>query len=218
MEPLGIGSSGNIVYVGSGKDGRVDLFKLKGWRIEREGTSLGQGAGEFIRPVAIAVSPVTGLIHVADVNQPEVQVYDPNTLEKVGTVGTGVTKAPCGLAFNAAGDLFVSDMMDGLVYKFAVDGTYTKFTRQGKYDGYTVRPFGLAVDDLGQVYVVDAYYGRVQVYQPSSAWIGNIGAIGRGPGLMETPLHLVVQPVTNRMWVTDTTDMEVESFDPSTGQ
>jgi DNA-binding beta-propeller fold protein YncE len=76
----------------------------------------------------------------------------------------------------------------------------------------------LTQDDVGQVYVVDAYYGRVQIYAPSGAWIRDIGTIGRGPGLTEVPLHAVVDPLARRLYVSDSTDHEVETYDTTEGQ
>jgi DNA-binding beta-propeller fold protein YncE len=215
MEPLGIALApkNRRVYIGSGKDGRVDAFTIKGRNVSASIGGLGVGDGEFQRPVAIAVSPLTREAYVADVKRGDVRIYAPKTLQQVGSVGAGTLTSPCGLAFDSQGNLFVSDMMEGEVYKFLADGTYTGwFTRQGADPGETVRPIGLAVDGQDQVYVVDAFFGRVQTYSPSGQWLGDIGTIGTGPGLMRTPLDVAMHRGQARLYVSDSEGLELESF------
>ncbi len=210
-EPLGLALSASRALVGSGTHGSVEVLDLRG----RPQGALGAGQGEFLRPSDLAVSPVDGTILVVDSERREVALYDPVTLARTGTVGSGILTSPAAVAVAADGTIFIGDMVRGVVDRFNPAGAWLgSFTTFGSRPGQTVRPMGIDFDAAGRVYVVDSFLDQVLVYQPDGTFQTALGGFGTGPGLMRNPLDVWVDPATGVVWVTDSGDRELESFPP----
>ena len=58
--------------------------------------------------------------------------------------------------------------------------------------GAFYQPWGTAVDQRGNVYVLDAGNHRIQVFDRDGGFLRSIGRRGQGPGEMETPTSIVI--------------------------
>ncbi len=107
-------------------------------------------------PVEIAVDPRGGFGIV----------HGERWIRHVDRSGTITTVAefqqPTALAYDSAGNLFVSELLGGVKRRDAATGAITT------YAGFN-RPHGLAVAPEGTVYVADTFNNRVQRISPSGA-------------------------------------------------
>ena len=98
--------------------------------------------------------------------------------------------SPGGVAADRNGVVYIADTEDQRIRRLAVDGTMTTFAGNGESgfsgDGGPAvaaelwRPYGVAVDSKGQVYVLN---GQVFVYDPSGRLLGRIDVPERPIGL-----------------------------------
>jgi sugar lactone lactonase YvrE len=107
-------------------------------------------------PVEIAVDPRGGfgIVH----GEQWVRHVDPS-----GTISTVAEfQQPTALAYDSAGNLFVSELLGGVKRRDAATGAVTT------YAGFN-RPHGLAVAADGTVYVADTFNNRVQRISPGGS-------------------------------------------------
>ncbi|HTC58832.1 MAG TPA: hypothetical protein VK691_01815 [Solirubrobacteraceae bacterium] len=173
--PVGVAVSqaGGRVYVVDRGNGRVEYFGSSG---KYEGQFDGSDApgGPLLEPTAIAVDQSDGDVWVADSGHNVVDefsgegVYVPGSQLSGTPTGEGGTIVPFsdpdGVAVSPAGsglfggDLYVSDHENHLVDIFGAGGAYvSQFSPES-------RPWGLAIDAEGNVYVSEAGAGSVKEY------------------------------------------------------
>jgi 6-bladed beta-propeller len=81
---------------------------------------------------------------------------------------------------------------------------------------YQVPPHGLAFDQAGQIYVLDAGNKRIQVFDEAGSHVRTIGREGRGPGEFQFPASFTIEG-TGVMAVHDFGKRAILRFD-STGE
>jgi sugar lactone lactonase YvrE len=126
----------------------------------------------------LTVDP-TGNLYVADTGRNRILVFSPagallRTIGRPGTDLGGLTQ-PMMADFGPDGSLFIADWENGRVASWnaaldPLDAWPTGF-----------RPFGVAVDQIGRVYVPDAEKRRVLAYTPRGAVLGEFGGPGSPP-------------------------------------
>jgi sugar lactone lactonase YvrE/TolB-like protein len=84
--------------------------------------------------------------------------------------------------------------------------------RQGLGSGDFVKPFGIAADGLGNIYVADTYNNRIQVFDNSGTFLKAWGQKGTGFGSFVTPYDVAVDGEGN-VYVADTGNYRVQRFD-----
>jgi DNA-binding beta-propeller fold protein YncE len=118
----------------------------------------------------------SGNIYAADTGRNRILVFSPTgqLLKQIGHSGSdlGGFTQPMMLAFAPDGSFYVADWENSRIEHFNANYEAT--------DAWSVgfRPFGVAVDGLGRVYVPDADHQRVEVYSAQGAPLGEMGAPG----------------------------------------
>lgn len=173
------------------------------------------------KPVGLSVGP-DGNVYVPDTHYHRVVVYSPTGQEirKFGGRGSGPGQFiwPTDVAFDAAGDTYVSEYGDNdRIQVFAPDGTVRRsFGAFGTGDGQFMRPQSLLIDrDL--VYVTDACNNRIAVFRTDGAFVRNMGGVGSGPGEFRFPFGLDLD-ADGRLVVAEFGNNRVQLIDKETGK
>ncbi len=114
------------------------------------GHSTNQALSLYIAPAPPAVSAENVFVAAGDGN-----VYEYTTNGVQSTFASGLGGDEEGLAFDSAGNLFVSDASDSAIYKFTTNGAQSTFA-----SGLNT-PRGLAFDSAGNLYEADAGSGNI---------------------------------------------------------
>lgn len=177
-------------------------------RMDMNGNGLGTiGEGLFKRPTGLARDPERGHIYVADTHAHDIKVFDDEgrLLRVLGHrgEGDGEFNFPTHLCFSQ-GELYVTDTMNNRVQVFSAEGEIIarKFGQRGLYVGQMVRPKGVAVDEEGNVYVVESYFDHLLVYDRSGQFLIGIGGTGAATGKFYLPAGVWVDS-RNRVFVAD---------------
>ncbi|MCK6475741.1 MAG: hypothetical protein L6Q35_02800, partial [Phycisphaerales bacterium] len=92
----------------------------------------------------------------------------------------------------------------------------TEFGTKGDMPGYFSQPKGLGVDSSDRLFVVDANFEAVQVFDVAAdrpVLLMTFGREGRGPGEFWLPSGLHVDK-EGKIWVADTYNRRVQVFAP----
>ena len=152
------------------------------------------GVEEKWRPVdAMAYE---GRLYVVDGVNGAVRVFDlasGRQVKRIGDSGDERLQRPTNLAFDAAGDLLVSDIGRFQVVRYDRDGHFQGTVGQlGDNLGHFARPKGIAVDRDGHLLAVDAAFNNVQLFDPEGRLLMFFGAPGEGPGGLQLPAKVTI--------------------------
>jgi hypothetical protein len=169
--PAGVAADGRgRVYVSDGGNARVQVFDRDGRFLGAWGGP-GTGAGRFRRPGALAVDGA-GRVAVADRWDDRIQVFDRDGrfLEAWRVTGSGRPGdfddlLASGLGFEGRGDLIVAGAGAQVQQLDRAGRALRAWRADWRGQGRLVRPAGVAVDELGDVYVADAGAGRVAKFR-----------------------------------------------------
>jgi YD repeat-containing protein len=193
---VAVDGSGNV-WVADRKNHRVDEFNETGtflaaigWGVSngeakyqtctspcRKGLS-GTGAGEFNSPSDVAVA--AGILYVSDSANDRVAIINEKReyQKAFGSAGTGSGQfeAPNGIAFDAAGNVYVGDSGNNRVDEFTAEGktVIRSLGSAGTGPGQDKEPEGVSIGASGAVYVTDAGNNRIDVWLPPVS--GHVGA------------------------------------------
>ncbi len=129
----------------------------------------GNGPGEFLYPVSVALAP-DGVLYVCDGLNFRVQVFTPDGkfLRQFGALGDtpGSFARPKSLAVDREGHVYVVDAAFNNLQIFDEQGRLLlAFGGLGKGAGQLWLPLGAHIDHNDRIYVADRYNGRVQIFQ-----------------------------------------------------
>ncbi|MCP4707687.1 MAG: hypothetical protein GY869_03600 [Planctomycetes bacterium] len=203
-----------------------------GWHDPGSGLTgaAGSGAGEFNRPVGIAID-ASDNIYIADYLNNRIQKITP---ENVFISWTGSFSHINGVAVDALGNVYASDEGNHKVKKFTTTDiiNYTLDIEWGGFgsgDGQFNIPIGVGVDPYGNVYVCDHYNHRVQKFTSDGTLIGwwglddvgfkgwhlpgsgRVGMPGSGEGQLNSTYGLAVSS-KGYVFVTDRYNHRVHKF------
>jgi DNA-binding beta-propeller fold protein YncE len=164
-------------YVGDEREGSVSVFEDGVFR-----RKLGIGAGEFIKPNGIAVTP-DQVIYVVDSEARSIKIFNPKG-ELHATFGSrgyenGQVEYPVDVARNAmTGELYVADYGNRRIAVYAHDGTWLRnlwapLNDQG--DAAFFRIAGVEVGPSGNLYIVDSALSSVSILTPDGDLVDIIG-------------------------------------------
>jgi DNA-binding beta-propeller fold protein YncE len=199
--------SGNL-YVVDNWNNRIEKFSPDGkflMKFGKQGSPKGydEKPGQFLYPYGIAVNS-KGFIYVSDLNQNRIHKFDPNGkfVMMWGTEGRqdGQFSKPAGLAIDSTDRLYVADLGNDRIQAFRSDAGGKKMNFDGKW-GETGpdpeqfdRPYGVAVDGNGDVYVVELGNHRLQKFTASGRLLYLAGKWGDGDTDLNCPIAVAVAP------------------------
>jgi len=208
------GKSGSYL-VADVPSGSVTWYDAEGAEIER----LGQGVGEFVEPVDVAVDPDPGeqSIWVVDGGADRVQVYAPSgaLVRSFGGHGAGPGQFdfPVAVYVSPSGEVFVGDQNNDRVQVFTREGTFLRCF--GSNSTTFSRRFGriqsITGDGLGRIYVADAFQSHVRVFDAAGVLLSTIGGLGSGAGELRTPAGMTLDRF-NRLFVSSRNNGRVEVY------
>jgi DNA-binding beta-propeller fold protein YncE len=135
--------------------------------------------------------------------------------------GPGQFALPDGVGSDNAGRIFVADSRNYRIQVFDQKGKVIPFpalARRGNGPGQLKDPYDVDTDALGNIFVADTHNHRIQKFDAKGRFIrkwgrnGGDGTPGIGPGEMEQPRGLAVDPFGN-VWVADHENARVLKFD-----
>ncbi|MFM8303369.1 MAG: NHL repeat-containing protein, partial [Actinomycetota bacterium] len=203
------------------------------------GNGYGSGANQLAYPTGVALDG-SGNLYVADFLNHRVQRFAWNgssystsgtTVAGTGGAGGGTDQLfyPFAVAFDAGGNLYVSDGANARVQQFAWNGSTFATSGTSVAGGGTEgsganqlsSPRGIALDATGNLFVADQGNARVQKFARSGSTFASSGttvAGGNGPGLdpnqLSSPGGVAVDGMGN-LYVADTYNDRVQRWAPS---
>jgi DNA-binding beta-propeller fold protein YncE len=193
QEPAGVAVGANVFYL-------VDRGQPRLISLDLSGAVKGVVDLERYGPYGLnglAVDP-SGNLYVADTGRNRILIFTPEGVlrDQLGQTGSGLGQftQPMALAFGSDGSLFVADWENARIERFEPSLT--------PIDAWPtdVRPFGVAVDPLGRVYVPDSGRTRVRVYSPTGTELSELG----GPGVpidVSEPRQVAAAPGSPSVYV-----------------
>jgi DNA-binding beta-propeller fold protein YncE len=185
-------SDGNI-YVADSFNHRVQKFTSTGTFVMMWGT-YGSGNGQFNYPNGLAVDSEDN-VYVTEYHGNRVQKFTSNGIfitkwgrnggDGSSGSGDGQFNIPMGIAVDSTGYVYVADINNNRVQKFTSNGTFVaKWGKNGgdglsgSGDGEFYHPWGIAVDNKGNVYVVDTGNYRIQKFTSNGTFVAKWGKNG----------------------------------------
>ncbi len=203
--------------VDSGEDRPGRKAKLTAaFRFEATVAHKGNGQGEFLHPLGLAVDPV-GNLYVADADNDRIQKLGPNGeyLAEVGTFGldSGQFNRPVGVATSRSGlEVYVADSRNNRIQVFS-----SHFRLLGVLGGRDVAgPLrlgtlgGIAVAETGELYLTDTDIDQVFQIDTYSLADRSYGGQGYGAGRVRLPAGIAAD---ERVYVCDSKNDRVAVFD-----
>ena len=161
---LTMDGQGNL-YVADTGSNRIVKITPSGQQLAQFGGQ-GPGPGQVNQPTDVAVD-ASGRMYVADTFNQRVQVLDPaGRYVREWPIGGANTFDSPHIQLGPGGQVFITDPEAHVV--IAYDGAGRALGEWGGFGqeaGRFHKPLSLAFDGAGQVYVVDTYNHRVQVFQ-----------------------------------------------------
>jgi sugar lactone lactonase YvrE len=168
---LAIDADDNL-YIVNIREGTIHKYSADGVYLDAWGAP-GSQPGQLDYPSGIAIYGER--VYVADSGNNRVQVFDLNGafILEWGNQGTGdgqfFDEGMRGIAVDSHGYVYVADGELDRIQKFTPEGEFlTKWGSEGIGDGAFLSPGAVVVDPSGDVYVVDYYNYRIQVFRPVS--------------------------------------------------
>jgi DNA-binding beta-propeller fold protein YncE len=155
------------------------------------------GVGEaLVRPVDVQV--LGDEVWVADQMGHRVVAFDRTTYEKIRTIPNHQPDTPEGIRqptniWVTPDEIYVSDFGDFKVKVYSHDGDFVRAVgKYGRGFGMFIRPKGIAVDRDGILYVVDAGFHNVQMFNDEGEVLMFFGGPSDDPGAMYLPAKVTV--------------------------
>lgn len=190
--PVGIGiDNSGRVHVADRGNRRIQVFAEDGAYLYPVPLYVGNTQ---IEPVDVAVNEDGTELFVTAADRHEVIVFDwkGNVLRQWGGRGEepGQFFHPATIEISAD-MIYVVDVLNARVQCFYPDGRVVRvFGNRGAGPGTFFRPKGIAIDSSGRVFVSDSYFGVIQAFEKSGAFLYAIGVAGR-PDRFEAPVGMV---------------------------
>ena len=233
--PTGIAcdASGNV-YVADTNNHRIQKFDGKLGHYMMKLGSRGNGEGQFNAPWGVAVDRVRGYLYVVDSANFRIQKFDETGefIMQWGSFGNndGQFYFARGIAVDQTdGTVYVVDMGNHRIQKFDTSSNVlpqllTKWgggigpghasSAQAQEPGQFRSPWGITIDEVGDVFVSDTGNQRLQKFDRDGNFITQWGGFGTNEGQFNFPYGLGVDS-RNHVYVVDSGNMRVQEFMPA---
>ncbi len=222
---IAVDNSGNI-YVADADNNRIQKLTAATGIWTSWGKSdgkYGSELGEFDTPKGLAADS-DGNLYVADIGNHRIQKLTAatGTWSAWGTNGSGLGefKYPNGVAVDRDGNVYVADSQNNRIQKLtAATDVWTAWGKSGGGSGNGLGEFnypeGVAVDNIGNVYVADSYNDRLQKLTAATevwtAWEKSGGGEGNGLGEFDYPVNVAVDSIGN-VYVADPSNNRIQKL------
>lgn len=181
------------------------------WLLGEAGPAAGPRTDGLVQPTGVFAR--SGLLYVADPGRRGVLRYE---LAKAAGEWLPKSRAPLlvspvAVAAAEDGRVFILDSALRKVFILDAQGEAAGELR-GDPQGLG-RPAGLAASDQ-RVYVSDVLNHRVSVYGLEGVFVHAFGTRGAGPGEFNFPTYLFFDRPRAQLWVSDSANFRLQSFDP----
>ena len=209
QRPYGAALFGSKLYVADSRTPGLAVFDF-----ERKSFAwiTGSGRGRMKRPINVTVD-VDGTKYVTDTGRDQILVYDRDDAF-VGAYGAPGQFRPVDTAI-AGERLYVADLQNNRIQVLdkRSGGVLFSFGQRGSGPGELFQPTNLAIDDRGDVYVVETGNFRVQRFNAQGQPLRTYGRVGNAPGSFARPKGIALDR-DGRMYVSDAAFQNVQIFDP----
>jgi tripartite motif-containing protein 71 len=202
-----VDSAGNV-YVADTNNNRIQKFSSNGTYLLQWG-SRGSGPGQFLNPTSMALDSA-GNIYVVDSGNNRIEVFT-----NQGTYVTTFGEAGAAVAIDRTGNVYLT--VNSSIQKFTSGGIYLSQYGGGQGTGNDqfMDPTGIAIDNLGNVFVVDYVNNCVEKFDNNGTyltqWGGSVGSDSRGNGQLFLPTGIAVDNSGN-VFVADTDNQRIQMF------
>ena len=173
------------------------------------------GSGALTRPAGLSFDVAKNRLLVADTGGHCVVSFSPQgtLLETIGGRGTtlGQFNFPTNLVAGVD-QVFVSDTLNFRIQRLnSALKPLGAIGQKGDMPGSFSSPKGVALDGDGHLYVVDAQFESIQIFDRDSRLLLTFGEEGSGPGQFWLPAGIFID--RNRIWVTDSFNRRIQVFE-----
>lgn len=208
---IAVDRQGNV-YVADTANARIQKFDRHGSLLAVR-SDRGYGDGQFVVPISVAVDRQDN-VYVLDRDRDDVQKFDSDG--RFLSKWVVYNKALYGqLAVDTQGHTYVTtwdpEERYSRVQKF--DGKGNRISEWGRAQGEErlLGPWGVAVDDQGNVYVADEIGARIQAFDSQGNLLAKWGTLGISTGEFRAPCGLAVS-ATGDIYVADFGNNRIQKF------
>jgi DNA-binding beta-propeller fold protein YncE len=214
LEPLCVAvDDKDNIYVTDAKAGKIFVFD-PGGKTRHVFGSIKGGEGFFKRPTGISIDNETHRVYVTDTLRDRVYILDSEgrVIRSFGQHGSGNSEFNLPTEVHVKGGVVaVVDAMNFRVQLFDREGKFQGLIgKSGDPRGGIYRPKGIAIDSEGHIYLVEAQYGIVNVFDREGRLLYNFGN-GTGFGEFLLPAGLFIDR-GDRLYLSDSYNHRVQIF------
>lgn len=207
--PIGVAWAGDQLFVTDAERHEVIELNSRGAFRKRFGSD------RLKRPVGIAYDSVSDALFVVDGGSHQLLVFDRSgkLMRTIGRRGDAPGEFNYPSHVCVAGDhIIVADSGNFRVQLLTRDGAAVRTIGQkGNGAGDFALPKGVAVDSVGNIYVVDAQFENIQVFDQTGQLLMAFGEEGTAGGEFWLPAGIAIDK-QDRIWVADTGNRRLQLF------
>lgn len=221
---LAIGPDGNV-YVMDTANSRIQVFGPDGDFLRAWGEQ-GAEPGQFRAPSGIDVDDA-GRVYVTETGNRRLQVFDGDgqvlAIWQPSEAEGGPFRDPADVAVDAQGTAWVTDFDASRIFRFDAEGRVAAtlgierqyLAGEAAQPGALTKPWGIAVDAQGNLYVAEYGGSRVQVFAPDGSPLGSItGEMSSPESPAMNPIYLAIGP-DGAIYVAEYGGHRLEVFHPT---